>query len=163
MALRVLEIWRWSVRNFGRYFRKTREGAKIVLLSGMGCRVHSKALKPFFAQVNIEITRGHQRSNLAECHISSEMCHYHRIYYRYQATEKKHSIAHSQVFRKHAIRNHPTTTSYGTEVKKCQNSFFCEKKSQITFELRALVTYIWLKRVPLVESRRNMHMLPLKG
>ena len=46
--------------------------------------VHSRVfLGFFFAQVNIEITRGHQRPNLVECHIiSSNMCDNLRTYYR---------------------------------------------------------------------------------
>ena len=44
----------------------------------------------FFVQVNIEVTRGHQMSNLAGCHIIffSGMCYYLRMYYRYRAAEK---------------------------------------------------------------------------
>ena len=58
-----------------------------------------KCLSRVFAQVNIEVTRGHQRSNLAECNIIfSEMYHYLRAYYRQQAAEK-HSIALSEFFR----------------------------------------------------------------
>ena len=30
----------------------------------------------FFPRANIEVTRSHQRSNLAKYHISSELCHY---------------------------------------------------------------------------------------
>ena len=42
-----------------------------------------------FAQANIEVIRGQQWSNFAECHIIfSEMCIYLRIYYRWQAAEK---------------------------------------------------------------------------
>ena len=51
--------------------------------------VHSKVSHSCFAQVNIEATRGHQSSSLAECHIiSSEMCHNLRAYYGWQAAEK---------------------------------------------------------------------------
>ena len=53
----------------------------------------------FFAQVNIEVNRGHQRSNLAECHnISSDKCHYLRTYYR-ASCGKKNSIALLKLFR----------------------------------------------------------------
>ena len=48
-----------------------------------------KYLSLFFAQVTIEVTRGNQRSNLAEAQImSSHMCHYLRTYYRQEATGK---------------------------------------------------------------------------
>ena len=36
----------------------------------------------FFAQVNIEVTGGYQKSNHANYYISSEMGHYLRNYYR---------------------------------------------------------------------------------
>ena len=40
-----------------------------------------KCVSHIFAQVNIEVTRGHQSSILAECHIIfPEMCHYLRTY-----------------------------------------------------------------------------------
>ena len=43
----------------------------------------------FFAQVNIEVTRGHRRSILAKCHIIfPEKFDYLRTYYRQQATEE---------------------------------------------------------------------------
>ena len=35
-----------------------------------------------FDQVNIEVIRGYQRSYIAKYHISSEMCHYPRAFYR---------------------------------------------------------------------------------
>ena len=36
----------------------------------------------FFAQLNIEVTKGHQMSKFTKFHISSEMCHYFRNYHR---------------------------------------------------------------------------------
>ena len=46
-------------------------------------QVQSKVFQSFFAQVNIEVTRGHERSILPEYHIIfTEMCHYLRTYYK---------------------------------------------------------------------------------
>ena len=41
-----------------------------------------KCFCKFFVRVNIGVTRGHQRSNLAKCNISPEMGHYLRNFYR---------------------------------------------------------------------------------
>ena len=57
----------------------------------------------FFAKVNIEVTRGHQRSNLAKFNISSETYHYLRNFL-VRSPRKKHSIALDLFFRCHAIR-----------------------------------------------------------
>ena len=48
-----------------------------------------KDVSVIFAQVNIEVARGHQRSILTERHIIFlKMYHYLRTYYRQQAAEK---------------------------------------------------------------------------
>ena len=39
----------------------------------------------FFAEVNTEVTRGDERSNLEKCRISSEVYNYLRNYYRYRS------------------------------------------------------------------------------
>ena len=43
----------------------------------------------FFAHVKIEVTRGDQMANLANLHISSEMCRYYGKYYRQEAAKKR--------------------------------------------------------------------------
>ena len=53
---------------------------------------------------------------------------------------------------------------YSTEVKKCQNKAFSKTFFlQINFEVRMLVTKFWPRHIPLVETRRNMYILTLKG
>ena len=42
----------------------------------------------FFAQVNIEVTRGYLMSNIAECHFYLEMRHYLITYYEFEDAEK---------------------------------------------------------------------------
>ena len=43
--------------------------------------INTKVLQHFFTKVNIEVTRGHQMSNLAKFHFYSEMGHHLRKYF----------------------------------------------------------------------------------
>ena len=93
----------------------------------------------FSPQVNIEVTRGHRRSNLAECYnIFFQKCAITSKHIIGKGPRKKQSKA---LFRQHVARIDLISTVLGTEVNKDYNSVFCKNGFlQITFELGKLVT-----------------------
>ena len=85
----------------------------------------------FFDQVNIEVTRGHQRPNLVafyqKCVIFLKTIIGRRL-------RKTHSIG-LEVLLQHCIRIRPISTVQNVKVKKCQSSLFGKRGcSRITPE-----------------------------
>ena len=56
---------------------------------------HQKNFSIYLAEVNTDVNKSHQRSNLANIHISSEMCHCLRNYYRlFKKSQKPATYQH---------------------------------------------------------------------
>ena len=70
----------WVVENPPCNSAPRRHSEKPKSAFGSSSESITKVFHSIFSEVNMKVTRGHQGSNLAKFHISSEMCHHLRKY-----------------------------------------------------------------------------------